>query len=92
MGVLLEGGMDYMALIGVHGLQGYVFPVTHHFASYLQGQILQTLLALFPVVLRVYVDTHTLVTAPVHRVVGELLDGVQRLAPAADELAQLFTL
>ena len=38
--------------------------------------------------LGVHVDAHPMAAALVHRVAGELLDGVQGLPPVADELAE----
>ncbi len=54
--------------------------------------MLEALLPLEAVVLRVHVDAHPLLAAPVDGVVGQLLDGVQGLAPSADERAQLLPL
>ena len=33
VGVILECGVDHMALVGVHGLQGHILPVFDHLAG-----------------------------------------------------------
>ena len=71
--------MDHMALIGVHGLQGDIPAVFDHFDGNFIGQALEGFLPLGPVVLRVNVNPHPVGPAPVDRVVGQLLDGVQGL-------------
>ena len=81
--------MDHMALIGVHGLQGDVAAVFDHLTGHLLGQADQGLLPLGPVALGVHMNTDPLGLAVVDGVAGELLDGVQGLAPAADQAAQL---
>ena len=80
-----------MALIGVHRLQRHAAAVLEDLAGHLVRQTLQTLFTLGPVVLGVHMDPQTLIPAAVYGIVGELLDGVQRLSPAADESAQLLT-
>ena len=89
---ILQGGVDDMTLIGVHGLQRHAAAVLGHLGSHLTGQTLQTLLPLGAVVLRVHLDADALVTAGVDGVVGQLLDGVQRFTAAANELTQLVAL
>ena len=89
---ILQGGVDDMTLVGVHGLQRHAAAVLGHLGSHLTGQTLQTLLPLGAVVLRVHLDADALVTAGVDGVVGQLLDGVQRFAAAANELTQLVAL
>ena len=84
--------MDHMPLIGVHGLQGDAAAVADDFPRHLPGQVLEALLPLGPVVLRVQVDADPGAAAPVHGVAGQLLDGVQGLAPAADEGPQALAL
>ena len=81
-----------MALIGVHGLQRHAAAILGDLTGHLPGQRLQTLLPLGPIVLGVHVDPDALIRSGVDGVVGQLLDGVQRLAAAADELAQLASL
>ena len=83
-GNILQCRVDHMALIGVHGLQRDAAAVLDHLGRHLVGQPFQTLLPLGPVIFRVQLDTDPAAGA-VDRVAGELLDGVQRLAPAADD-------
>ena len=87
---VLQGGVDDVALIGVHGLERHAAAVLEHLARDLAGEILQALLALGAVVLRVDIDAHALVAPGVDGVVRQLLDRVERLAAAADELAELL--
>ena len=82
--------MDHMALIGVHRLKRDVAAVLDDLARDLLRQPLQRFLALAAVVLGVDVDAHALVLAAVDGVVGQMLDGVERLAAAADQDAQIF--
>lgn len=91
-GDILQGGVDHMALIGVHGLQGDAAAILGDLSGHLAGQGLQALLALGPVVLGVHMDADALFPAGIDGIVGQLLDGIQGLAPAADELAQLLAL
>ena len=79
-----------MALIGVHGLQSDAAAVLDHLARHLVGQTLQALFPLGPVILGVQLDTDPAAGA-VDGVAGELLDGVQSLAPAADDGAKALT-
>ena len=55
-GHVLQGGVDHMALIGVHGLQSDTAAVLDHLAGHLLRQMLEALLPLFPVALRVQLD------------------------------------
>ena len=73
VGCLLEGGVDHMALIGVHGLQGHVPAVLDHLARHLVGQTDKGLLPLGPVALGIHVDAHPLGLAVVDGIAGELL-------------------
>ena len=84
--------MNHVALVGVHRLQGHVLPVLDHLARHLHGQPLEGLLSLGPVALGVHVDAHPLGRSPVDGVAGQLLDGVQGLAPAADDGSQVLSL
>ena len=40
--LILQGGVDHMALIGVHGLQGHAAAVLQHLAGHLIGQALRS--------------------------------------------------
>ena len=55
VGIVLEGLVDHMALIGVHGLQGDIPAIFDHFGGNFIGQALEGFLPLGPVVLRVNV-------------------------------------
>ena len=78
-----------MALVGVHGLQGHATAVLLYLGRHLAGQALQTLLTAGTVVLGIHLDADTLaVAAGVDGIVGQLLDGIQRLAAMTDQLAQ----
>ena len=84
--------MDHMALVGVHGLQGHILPVFDHLAGHLYRQPLERLLPLGPIALGIHMDAHPLRLAVVHRVIGQLLNGIQSLAPAANDSPQALAL
>ena len=81
-----------MPLVGVHGLHGDVPAIADGLLGHLPGETAEALLPALPVVLRVQLDAAAALAAPVHGVARELLDGVQGLAPAADEGAQVLPL
>ena len=70
IGIILQGCVDHVALIGVHGLQRDVSAGLDHLAGDLCGQPLQGFLPLFAVIFRIHVDADPLVLAVVHGVVG----------------------
>ena len=80
-----------MALIGVHRLERDVAAVPDDLARDLRRQTLKRLLALETVVLGIDIDAHALGLAAVDGVVRQMLDGVERLAAAADQNAEIFT-
>ncbi len=82
--------MDNVPLVSVHRLQRHIPPVLDCPGGLLPGQPLEALLPLEPVVLRVHMDPDPLLAALVDGVIGQLLDGVQGLAPAADKRPQLL--
>ena len=84
--------MDHVPLIGVHGLQGDVPAVLDHLARRFAGQAVEGFLPAGAVALGVHVDAHPMAAALVHRVAGELLDGVQGLPPVADKGAHILPL
>ena len=65
IGIILKRGMDNVALIGVHRLEGDVPAVLGDLAGDLLCKPLERFLALEAVVLRVDVDAHALVLAAV---------------------------
>ena len=80
---ILQGGVDHMALISVHGLQGDVSAVFRHLCADLFGQALQGFLPLCPVGLSVDIDADPLCLAAVDGVVCQVLDRVEGVAAAA---------
>ena len=84
--------MDHVPLIGVHGLQGDIPAVFDHLARRFAGQAVEGFLPAGAVALGVHVDAHPMAAALVHRVAGELLDGVQGLPPVADKGAHILPL
>ena len=87
---ILQRGMDNVPLVSVHRLQRHIPPVLDCPGGLLPGQPLEALLPLEPVVLRVHMDPDPLLAALVDGVIGQLLDGVQGLAPASDKRPQLL--
>ena len=60
---ILEGGVDDMPLIGVHGLQGDVAAVLDHLGSGLVGQPLEGLLPAGTIPFRIHMDAHPVAAA-----------------------------
>ncbi len=78
--------MDDMALIGVHGLQGGAAAGLQNLLGLLPGIPAQALLPLLPVALGVHIDADVAFHAPVDGVVAQVLNGVQGISPAADQV------
>ena len=89
--MILQRGMDHMALISVHRFERDVAAVARDLACNLLRKALQCLLALEAVAFGIDIDAHTLVLAAVDGIVGQMLDCVERLAAAANEDAKVFT-
>ena len=81
-----------MALIGVHGLQRHAAAVLLHLTCHLGSQALKAGLTAGTVILGIHMDADTLLVAGVDSVVGQLLNGIQRLAAAADKLTEVLAL
>ena len=62
--------MDHMALIGIHGFQRHAAAVFNHLTGHLLGQMLQTLLPLFPIVLRIQLNAHAPAAAAVRAILA----------------------
>ena len=77
-----------MALVGVHGLQGGTAAVLQNLLGLLAGVAAEGILPLLPVALGIHIDADVAVDGAVDGVVGQVLDGVQGLAPAADQEAR----
>ena len=80
-----------MALIGVHGLQSGAAACLQHLLCLLPGVAAQALLPLLPVALSIHIDADMTLHIPVDGVVCQMLNGIQGIAPAADEVAQIVT-
>lgn len=83
-GNLLQRGVNHMAFIGVHRLQRDAAAVLDYLSSHLVCKALQALLPLGTVIFRIQLDTDP-AAGTVDGITGELLDGIQRLTPAADD-------
>ena len=79
-GTLLQRGVNHMAFIGVHRLQRDAAAVLDYLSSHLVCKALQALLPLGTVIFRIQLDTDP-AAGTVDGITGELLDGIQRLAP-----------
>ena len=53
---VLQGGVDHMALVGVHRLQGGAAAVLQNLLGLLPGVAAQGILALLPVALGIHID------------------------------------
>ena len=80
-----------MTLIGVHGLQCHAAAVFDDLGGHLVGQADERLFSLGPVVLGVQRNMDMLLAAAVDGVVHQMLNGIQGLAPAADDGAHVGT-
>ena len=89
VGMILKGGMDDMALIGIHRLERDVPAIADNLARDLDGQPLERLFTLGAIVLSVDVDARALVLPAVDGVVRQVLDGVERFTAAADQNAEI---
>ena len=87
--ILLQGDMHHPAFVGVHGLQLHPAAGTDGFFRHLLRQGGECLLPAFPVAFHVQHQTGVLVAALVHGQIDQILQGVEGLAPAADEDAQI---
>ena len=74
-----------MTLIGIHRLKRHAALVLDGLGGHLLGQTHERLLALGAVALGIDADVHVLIAAAVDRIVGQVLDGIERLAAAADD-------
>ena len=83
--MILKGGVEHAALVGVHGLKGTGAAGCLYLACDLAGKACQGLLALFPVSLGVdgNAGVALLLAVAVYRKAGKVLHGVQGLAPVA---------
>lgn len=90
-GSALDGGnraMDDAALIGVHRLQRDAAAGAHSLVGQLAGQGLQGTGALFTVIAAIDGKADILALTAVGYQTGQVLDGIQGLAPAADDAAR----
>lgn len=83
--------MDDAALIGVHRLQRDAAAGAHSLVGQLAGQGLQGTGALFTVIAAIDGKADILALTAVGYQTGQVLDGIQGLAPAADDAADLLT-
>ncbi|MPN57724.1 hypothetical protein SDC9_205418 [bioreactor metagenome] len=81
-----------MTLIGIHGFEGNIPAVLHDLGGHLLSKALQGFFTLLAIVLHVNVDTNALLAITIDGIVGQLLNGVQGLAPVSDEGTQTFPL
>ena len=82
--------MNDAALVGVHRLQRDAAAGAHRLVGQLAGQRFQRAGALFTVVAAVDGKADIFALAAVSDQAGQVLDGIQRFAPTADDRADLF--
>ena len=83
--------MDHVTLVGVHRFQSHAALVLDCFLCHLFRKLGEGFLPLGTVVLGIDAHTQMLLGAVVDRIVGEVLDGVQRFASAPDHGAHAGT-
>ena len=80
-----------MTLISVHGLQGGAAASLQHLLGLLASVLAQAVLTLGAVVLCIHIDADVALHITAHRVVTQMLDCIQGITPAADEVTQVLT-
>ena len=69
---ILQGGVDHMALIGVHGLQGGAAVCLQHLLGLLVGVTAQGILTLAAVALSIHIDADMTLNTTVDGIVGQV--------------------
>ena len=87
---ILQGSVDHMTLIGVHGLQSGAAAGLQNLLCLLAGIAAEAVLTLFPVALSIHIDADMAFYVTVDVVVGQMLDSIQGVATAADQITQIF--
>ena len=77
--------MQNAPLIGIHRLKGVALTGAQHIGRVFLGQVLQGFLTLFPVVAHIQGHAHILIGLLFDLQRGQVLQGVQGLAPVADD-------
>ena len=88
---ILQSCVDHMALVSVHGLQSGAAAGLQNLLCLLAGIAAEAVLTLFPVALSIHIDADVAFHVTVDGVVGQMLDGIQGVATATDQVAQIFT-
>ena len=84
---LLNGSVDYPALVGIHGLEHHVPAVLPDLSRILAGKGSESILSLLTVIADIDGYSSVFVRASVDNEAGKILDGVEGLAPPADDRA-----
>ena len=84
--------MNNSALIGVHRFKGYISACTNGSCSVLFGKRNKSTLALFTVIAAIDGKADILALTAVGYQTGQVLDGIQGLAPFADDGADVAAL
>ena len=89
---LHNGGVNDAALVGVHGLERVVTLIAQRLGGDALGQRRQRILSLLAVVAGIEGDAEIASAALVAGQRGQILQGIQRLAVVADDVADVLTL
>ena len=87
---ILQGCVDHMALVGIHRLQGGAAVCLQYLLCLLLCVAAQGFLTLFAVGLSIHIDADVTLDTPVYGVVCQMLDGIQSVATAADQVTQIL--
>ena len=80
---ILQRSVDHMTLVGIHGLQSGMAAGLQNLLCLLAGIAAEAVLALFPVALCIHIDADVALHIPVDGVIGQMLNGIQGITPAA---------
>ena len=79
--------MENAPFIGIHGFHNHLPPGLGHFCRNAVSQANERLFPLFPIVLGIQGYPGIFLPVAVDHKAGQILQRIQRLAPAADELS-----
>ena len=86
---ILQGSVDHMALVSVHGLQSGAAAGLQNLLCLLAGIAAEAVLPLLPVALSIHIDADVTLYIPGDGVVGQMLNGIQSIATTADQVTQI---
>ena len=83
--------MDDASLVRIHRLQRHILVILEHFSGHLSCQSVERLLALCAVALGIQRHADVLLASAVDGQGSQILNGIQRIAAAADYRTHILT-